>query len=81
MSIINVPCVDLIAWHIIFSSDILFLCRFIELCARVLMIECFYEDLHRDDKMTVTFLSGPGTEGNHDIEFWVDTFFCLKDIC
>ena len=21
--------------------------------------------------MTVTFLSGPGTEGNHDIDFWV----------
>ena len=38
------------------------------------MVECFFEDLHRDDKMTVTFLSGPGTEGNHDIEFWVLTF-------
>ena len=42
------------------------------------MVECFFEELHRDDKMTVTFLSGPGTEGNHDIEFWVYAFSRLK---
>ena len=36
-------------------------------------VECFYEDLHKDDKMTVTFLAGPGDEGNIDIDFWVNT--------
>ena len=41
-----------------------------------ILVECFFEDLHRDDKMTVTFLAGPGTEGNHDIEFWV----CLSKV-
>lgn len=44
----------------------------------MLIVECFFEELHRDDKMTVTFLSGPGTEGNHDIEFWVHTLFLFK---
>ena len=39
-------------------------------------VECFYEDLHKDDKMTVTFLAGPGDEGNIDIDFWVNTRSC-----
>jgi len=35
------------------------------------VVECFYEDLHRDDKMTVSFVTAPGDEGNIDIDFWV----------
>ncbi|CAG8441485.1 13516_t:CDS:2 [Ambispora gerdemannii] len=31
--------------------------------------ECFFEDLHIDDKMTVTFQVGDG--GNMDIDFWI----------
>jgi len=37
--------------------------------------ECFHEDLHKDDKMTVTFQTGDrefGGSGNLDINFWVD---------
>ena len=36
--------------------------------------ECFHEDLHRDDKMTVTFQVGDrefGGSGNLEIDFWV----------
>jgi p24 family protein beta-1 len=36
--------------------------------------ECFHEELHRDDKMTVTFQVGDrefGSAGNLDIDFWV----------
>jgi hypothetical protein len=37
-------------------------------------IECFHENLHHDDKMTVTFQTGDrefGSAGNLDIDFWV----------
>jgi len=37
--------------------------------------ECFHEELHRDDKMTVTFQVGDrefGGSGNLDIDFWVE---------
>jgi hypothetical protein len=36
--------------------------------------ECFHEQLHKDDKMTVTFQVGDrefGTAGNLDVDFWV----------
>jgi len=36
--------------------------------------ECFHENLHRDDKMTVTFQVGDrefGSAGNLDVDFWV----------
>ncbi|KAM7206804.1 emp24/gp25L/p24 family/GOLD domain containing protein [Rhypophila sp. PSN 637] len=36
--------------------------------------ECFHENLHRDDKMTVTFQVGDrefGGAGNLDIDFWI----------
>lgn len=36
--------------------------------------ECFHENLHKDDKMTVTFQVGDrefGGSGNLDIDFWV----------
>lgn len=36
--------------------------------------ECFHEDLHKDDKMTVTFQVGDrefGGSGNLQIDFWV----------
>ncbi|OAA66714.1 endosomal cargo receptor [Niveomyces insectorum RCEF 264] len=36
--------------------------------------ECFFEELHRDDKMTVTFQVGDrefGGAGNLDIDFWI----------
>lgn len=36
--------------------------------------ECFFENLHREDKMTVTFQVGDrefGSAGNLDIDFWV----------
>lgn len=36
--------------------------------------ECFHENLHREDKMTVTFQVGDrefGGAGNLDIDFWV----------
>ena len=37
-------------------------------------IECFHENLHNGDKMTVTFQTGDrefGSAGNLDIDFWV----------
>jgi hypothetical protein len=37
-------------------------------------VECFHENLHKDDKMTVTFQVGDrefGSAGNLDIDFWV----------
>ncbi|KAG5981663.1 hypothetical protein E4U55_002699 [Claviceps digitariae] len=37
-------------------------------------LECFFEDLHREDKMTVTFQTGDrefGGAGNLDIDFWI----------
>jgi hypothetical protein len=36
--------------------------------------DCFHEQLHKDDKMTVTFQVGDrefGGAGNLDIDFWV----------
>lgn len=36
--------------------------------------ECFFEELHKEDKMTVTFQVGDrenGPSGNLDIDFWV----------
>ena len=36
--------------------------------------ECFHEELHKDDKMTVTFQVGDrefGSAGNLDIDFWI----------
>ena len=36
--------------------------------------ECFHEQLHKDDKMTVTFQVGDrefGGAGNLEIDFWV----------
>lgn len=36
--------------------------------------ECFHENLHKDDKMTVTFQVGDrefGGSGNLEIDFWV----------
>lgn len=36
--------------------------------------ECFHENLHKDDTMTVTFQVGDrefGSAGNLDIDFWV----------
>ena len=42
--------------------------------------ECFHEQLHKDDKMTVTFQVGDrefGSAGNLDIDFWVCS---LKDL-
>lgn len=39
--------------------------------------ECFHEELHRDDKMTVTFQVGDrefGGSGNLDIDFYVRRF-------
>jgi len=38
--------------------------------------ECFHEQLHKDDKMTVTFQVGDrefGGSGNLDIDFWIET--------
>jgi p24 family protein beta-1 len=38
--------------------------------------ECFHEELHKDDKMTVTFQVGDresGGAGNLDIDFYVST--------
>ncbi|KAL1953546.1 hypothetical protein VTO42DRAFT_2602 [Malbranchea cinnamomea] len=38
--------------------------------------ECFHENLHRGDQMTVTFQTGDrefGGSGNLDINFWVDS--------
>ena len=37
-------------------------------------VECFFENLHRDDSMTVTFQVGDrefGAAGNLEIDFWV----------
>merc|ERR1712054_36203 len=37
-------------------------------------VECFYETLHKDDTMTVTFQVGDrefGSAGNLEIDFWV----------
>jgi hypothetical protein len=39
--------------------------------------ECFHEQLHKDDKMTVTFQVGDrefGSAGNLDVDFWVCYF-------
>lgn len=40
--------------------------------------ECFHEQLHKDDKMTVTFQVGDrefGGSGNLEIDFWVCVFY------
>ncbi|KAM3523028.1 hypothetical protein NHJ13051_005339 [Beauveria bassiana] len=37
-------------------------------------LECFYESLHKDDKMSVTYQVGDrefGSAGNLDIDFWI----------
>lgn len=37
-------------------------------------VECFYEELHKDDTMSVTFQVGDrefGSAGNLEIDFWV----------
>lgn len=42
--------------------------------------ECFHEELHKDDKMTVTFQVGDrefGGSGNLDIDFYVRVTHCL----
>ena len=42
--------------------------------------ECFHEQLHKDDKMTVTFQVGDrefGGAGNLEIDFWVSTLPAL----
>lgn len=39
--------------------------------------ECFHEELHKDDKMTVSFQVGDrefGSAGNLEIDFWVRLF-------
>jgi hypothetical protein len=39
--------------------------------------ECFHEQLHKDDKMTVTFQVGDrefGSASNMEIDFWVSRF-------
>jgi len=48
--------------------------------------ECFHEQLHADDKMTVTFQVGDrefGGSGNLEIDFWVRSnqsiSVCLRD--
>jgi hypothetical protein len=44
--------------------------------------ECFFEELHKDDKMTVTFQTGDrefGGSGNLDINFWVRHFVFPPD--
>lgn len=44
--------------------------------------ECFHEELHRDDKMTVTFQVGDrefGGSGNLDIDFYVR--FPMRPCC
>ncbi|TID27536.1 transmembrane emp24 domain-containing protein 2 precursor [Venturia nashicola] len=49
---------------------------------RSLTEECFYEQLHADDKMTVTFMVGDrefGGSGNLEIDFWV--FSSRRDLC
>ncbi|KAK4993570.1 p24 complex component [Elasticomyces elasticus] len=38
--------------------------------------ECFHEQLHKDDKMTVTFQVGDrefGGSGNLEVDFWIET--------
>ena len=45
--------------------------------------ECFHENLHRDDKMTVTFQVGDrefGGAGNLDIDFWVSPMTPCKRV-
>lgn len=40
--------------------------------------ECFHEQLHKDDKMTVTFQVGDrefGGAGNLEVDFWVCYLF------
>lgn len=40
--------------------------------------ECFFETLHKDDRMSVTFQVGDrefGGAGNLDVDFWVGSFF------
>ncbi|MCJ1338251.1 p24 complex component [Bachmanniomyces sp. S44760] len=44
--------------------------------------ECFHEQLHKDDKMTVTFQVGDrefGGSGNLEIDFWVSAFPLIED--
>ncbi len=46
--------------------------------------ECFHEELHKDDKMTVTFQVGDrefGSAGNLDIDFWVRLWMTWGSSC
>lgn len=46
--------------------------------------ECFHENLHREDKMTVTFQVGDrefGSAGNLDIDFWVRPLHRVHQEC
>lgn len=43
-------------------------------------LECFFETLHKDDRMSVTFQVGDrefGGAGNLDVDFWVGSFDCF----
>jgi len=45
--------------------------------------ECFHEQLHKDDRMTVSFQVGDrefGSAGNLDIDFWIDNPMGIKQI-
>ena len=45
--------------------------------------ECFHEQLHKDDKMTVTFQVGDrefGGAGNLEIDFWVRVSAPLRPV-
>ena len=45
--------------------------------------ECFHEQLHKDDKMTVTFQVGDrefGGAGNLEIDFWVRSSVPLRPV-
>ena len=46
-------------------------------------LECFHENLHADDKMTVSFQVGDrefGGSGNLDIDFWVSHPILLSSV-
>ncbi|KAG5986424.1 hypothetical protein E4U43_005515 [Claviceps pusilla] len=65
------------ARSLLFAATVAFqLCRAHNIVLSAHFIECFHEDLHRDDKMTVTFQTGDrefGSAGNLDIDFWIST--------
>lgn len=64
-----------VVWLVIFSWIHTTLAHTVQLQSHAR--ECFHEQLHRDDQMTVTFQVGDrefGSSGNLDINFWV----CLE---